>query len=272
MLKKVLLVLCLGAWVNAAMATVDGAVVPAPVAASGTTAASSTSKSTPTVSPAAEQMVRQAIHKLSAQAEVVSITPAAIPGFYQVIADGKMLYVSADGHYLFNGDLLDLAKQRNISAAAWADLRKAELARVPAAQRIVFAPAHPKYTVTVFTDVNCGFCRALHEQVDAFNRAGIAVEYLAWPREGVHTTAGRPTPTYSEMESVWCAADRSAAFTAAIGGRAPKPATCSNPVASQFELGRRLGVDGTPTIIGPDGHVLGGYVTAAQLLQALQAR
>ncbi len=259
MLKKFFLLLCMSAWVGAAVAAVDSAAVPAPAPASA-------------VSPAAEQMVRQAIHKLSSRAQVDSITPAAMPGFYQVIAAGKMLYVSADGHYLFNGDLLDLGRQQNVSEAAWAGFRKAELARVPAAQRIVFAPPHPKYTVTVFTDVNCGFCRALHEQVDAFNRAGIAVDYLAWPREGVHTTAGRATPTYSEMESVWCAADRAAAFTAAIGGRAPKPATCSNPVASQFELGRRLGVDGTPTIIGPDGRVLGGYVTAAQLWQALQAR
>jgi thiol:disulfide interchange protein DsbC len=141
---------------------------------------------------------------------------------------------------------------------------------VPVAQRIVFAPPNPKYTVTVFTDVNCGFCRALHQQIAAFNREGIAVDYLAWPREGVTTTSGRPTPTYTEMVSVWCAADRNAVFTEAKEGHAPKPATCTNPVKSQFDLGVKLGVTGTPTIIAEDGTVIGGYLTPEKMLDAVR--
>lgn len=224
----------------------------------------------PRVTPAAEQMVRQTIHELSANAQVDSIQPAAIPGFYQVIASGQMLYVSTDGKYMMHGDLIDLGRHENVGDQAWSRFRREELAKVPLSERIVYAPAHPKYTVTVFTDVNCGFCRALHEHIAAFNQAGIAVEYLAWPREGVLTTSGRPTPTYTEMVSVWCAKDRKAAFTAATDGHVPSPTSCANPVKDQFNLGVKLGVDGTPTIIAADGRVLGGYVTPAQLLQALE--
>lgn len=247
------LALCLGGWMAGACAA-DAA---APAGA-------------PAVTAAVDQMVRQAVHTLSSKVEVDSIAVSPLPGFYQVIASGQMLYVSADGKYLLNGDLLDLGSKQNVSEAAWAAFRKAELAKVPAAARIVFAPPHPKYTVSVFTDVNCGYCRALHERIAAFNQAGIAVEYLAWPREGVTTTAGRPTPTYTEMVSVWCAADPKAAFSAAINGQAPKSASCANPVADQFALGLKLGVNGTPTIFGPNGRTLGGFVTPEQLLQALQ--
>lgn len=254
MLKKCLLAFCVSGFAFGAWAA-DGAV--APVAGQD-------------VSPAAALMVQQVIKGLAANVRVDSIEPAPMPGFYEVIAAGQMVYVSTDGKYLMHGDLIDLSKHRNVSDAAWSRFRKDALAKVPASQRIVFAPAHPKYTVTVFTDVNCGFCRALHEHVAAFNKAGIAVEYLAWPREGVNTTAGRPTPTYTEMVSVWCASDRKAAFTAAKEGHAPKAATCTNPVEDQFNLGLKLGVSGTPTIIGPDGSTLGGYVTPEQLLQALQ--
>jgi thiol:disulfide interchange protein DsbC len=253
MLKKLLLALCVGGFAFGACAA-EGVPPPAGQA----------------VTPAAAQMVQKAIRSLSAQVEVDSIEPAPMPGFYQVIASGQMVYVSADGKYMLHGDLVDLSRHQNVNDIAWARFRKAELAKVPATERIVFAPAHPKYTVTVFTDVNCGFCRALHKQVAAFNKAGIAVEYLAWPREGVTMTSGRPTATYTEMVSVWCAADRKLAFTAAKDGRAPKPASCSNPVKDEFDLGVKLGVDGTPTIYGPDGRVLGGYVTPDQLLQALQ--
>jgi thiol:disulfide interchange protein DsbC len=181
-----------------------------------------------------------------------------------------MVYVSVDGRYMFDGNLVNLGQLTNESDTAWARFRKAELAKVPASERIVFAPPHPKYTVTVFTDVNCGYCRALHEQIAGFNKAGIAVEYLAWPREGVTSTSGKPTPTYTEMVSVWCTADRKAAFSAAMEGTAPKASSCVNPVKDQFNLGLRLGVDGSPMIFGPDGNTLGGYVTPDQLLKALQ--
>lgn len=222
------------------------------------------------VTPAAEKIVRQAVAALSSEAEINAIDLSPMPNFYQVIASGQMLYVSADGKFLLNGDMLDLAARRNVSTAAWARFRKAELARVPASERIVYAPAHPRITISVFTDVNCGFCRALHEHLADFNKAGIAVEYLAWPREGVVTTAGRPTATYTEMVSVWCAADPKAAFNAATAGHQPKAATCVNPVKDQFELGLKLGLTGTPTIYGPDGRTLGNYVTVDQLLKALK--
>lgn len=224
----------------------------------------------PEVSPAVSALVQKALTTLAPGVQVDSIEPAALPGFYQVIASGQLMYLSTDGRYLLNGDLIDLARKKNVSNAAWAKFRQTELAKVPASQRIVYAPAHPKYTVTVFTDVNCGYCRALHEHIAAFNNAGIAVEYLAWPREGIASTSGKPTATYSEMVSVWCAADRKATFSAATKGDAPAAATCKNPVADQFDLGLKLGISGTPTIVAPDGRTLGGYVTPEQLLTALQ--
>jgi len=253
MLKKCLLAICVGGSALSACAAGDSG--------AASTAANAAN------APAA---VRQALQKFAPGLKLDVIEPAPMPGFYQVIAAGQLVYVSADGKYMLHGDLVDLANHKSLGDAAWAQFRKAELARVPAAQRIVFAPPNPKYTVTVFTDVNCGFCRALHEHIAAFNKEGIAVDYLAWPREGVTTTSGRPTPTYTEMVSVWCAADRKAAFTAAKEGHAPKPTTCDNPVKSQFDLGVKLGVTGTPTIVAEDGTMIGGYLTPEQMLKAVQ--
>ena len=246
MWKKLALALCLGAVTWSAAAVDHG------------------------VPPDAEKAIRTAIGSFGPNVKIESIAPAPLPGFYRVIAAGQMVYVTADGKYMFNGDLVDIGQRHSLNDDAWAAFRKAQLAAVPASQRIVFAPPHPKTTLTVFTDVNCGFCRQLHEHIDDFMKAGIAIEYLAWPREGLLTTAGRPTPTYTEMVSVWCAADRKDAFTAAKQGHAPKPTTCDNPVKAQFQLGQRLGVTGTPTIFTPDGRMLGGYVTADQVLDDLR--
>lgn len=248
MLKKWLLAVCVGGF------------------ALGACAAGNAGNTSTTV-PAA---VTQSLQKFAPGLKVDRVEPAPLPGFYQVIADGQLVYVSQDGKYMFHGDLVDLASRKSLSDVAWAKFRKAELAKVPPAQRIIFAPPHPKYTVTVFTDITCPYCRVLHEHVADYNKEGIAVEYLAWPREGVTTPDGRPTPVYTEMVSVWCAADRKAAFTATKDGVAPKPATCVNPVKSQFDLGMKLGVDSTPTIVAEDGTVIGGYLSPAQMLQAVR--
>ncbi|PTR22434.1 thiol:disulfide interchange protein DsbC [Luteibacter sp. OK325] len=215
--------------------------------------------------------VRAAVEGIGPGIEVQSIAPAPIPGYYQVIASGRMVYVSADGHYMLNGNLVDLQKKTDLSAAAWSGLRKTELAKVPESQRLVYSPANPKHKITVFTDVDCGFCRQLHAHINEFNKQGIAVEYVFWPREGVKTTAGNDTPSYTKAVSVWCAADRKSAFDSAMSGAAVKAASCANPVKDEFELGERLGVNGTPTIVNENGDVIGGYLTPEQMLKALSA-
>lgn len=266
MLKKLLLTVCVSGFALAACAA-DHAATAAPAAdapaPSGVVLGNG-------VDAAALKLVQQSLAKLAPGVEVDVVNRAPLPGFYQVIASGQLVYVSTDGKYLLNGDLVDLAAKKSLNDAAWATYRKAELAKVPASARIEFAPPNPKYRVTVFTDVSCPYCKVLHEHIAEFNKEGIAVDYLAWPRQGVTDLRGQPTPIYREMAAVWCAADRQAAFTAAKDGHAPKPASCSNPVRYEYELGLKLGVNGTPAIFTPSGRQVGGYLTPAQLLRELQ--
>lgn len=222
------------------------------------------------VDAAALKLVQQALATLAPGVDVDVVNRAPIPGFYQVIASGQLVYVSADGKYLMNGDLVDLGAKKSLNDAAWAVFRKAELAKLPAAARIEYAPANPKYRITVFTDVTCPYCRVLHEHMAELNKAGVAVDYMAWPRSGVEDAAGRPTETYKAMVSAWCAANPKLALDGAFAGREPKSASCANPVQQEFDLGVKLGVNGTPAIFTASGRQIGGYLTPAQLLQALQ--
>lgn len=256
MSKKFWLMLCAGA-----LAFHAGAVL----------ASTSVAVSTPPAANTPENIVRQTLLRLVPKAEVDQITPSPVPGFYQVIASGHLVYVSADGKYVMNGDLIDGTKGGSLTEDAWATYRKSELAKVPVSERIVFAPKNPKYTVTVFTDVTCPYCRVLHQQIDALNKEGIAVQYLAWPRSGVTGDDGKPTATYTEMVSIWCASDRNDAFTDAKKGHLPKQSDCKNPVKDQFDLGLKLGVTGTPSVYAEDGTLIGGYLSPTEMLQAVQA-
>lgn len=193
------------------------------------------------------------------------LRPAPIAGFTEAVVAGRVFYVSNDGRYIMDGALVDMRERRNVAESAMDDIRVEELKRIPTAKRIVFAPREPKYTVTVFTDIDCGYCRMLHQHIAEYNALGIAVEYLFFPR------AGEGSESWAKAESVWCAKDPRQAMTEAKAGTALPAATCDNPVGQEFRLGREVGVNATPAVYAASGAQLGGYLEPQRLLEALQA-
>jgi thiol:disulfide interchange protein DsbC len=204
-----------------------------------------------------------ALKKVNANIVPDQITDAPIAGFQQAIVAGQVVYVSNDGKYLMQGSLYDIDAQQNLGEAAMASVRRELLQSIPASDRIVFAPANPKYTVVVFTDVECGFCRKMHGEIADYNKQGIAVEYVAFPRMGL------ASEDFKKMEAVWCAKDRRKALTDAKNDRKVPAGRCKNPVAMQYNLGQRAGLTGTPMILAEDGTQLGGYTPAVELRAAL---
>ncbi|MFD0724124.1 disulfide isomerase DsbC N-terminal domain-containing protein [Lysobacter brunescens] len=211
-----------------------------------------------------EKRIRAALASIAPKAELDRIAPAPIPGFMEVITEGQTVYVSNDGRYMIDGYLFDIAKKENLSELGLSVVRRAELAKIPASDRIVFAPVGPaRHRVAIFTDIECGFCRKLHEDIAEYNKRGIAIEYLAFPRSGLRSPDGLA------MQSVWCASDRRQALTDAKAGRPVPPMACKNPVADQYESGRRMGLTGTPMIINEDGLMLPGYLPPDKMLESL---
>jgi thiol:disulfide interchange protein DsbC len=211
--------------------------------------------------------IRQVLSELVGDAKPDSITPAPLPGFYEVSFGPMLVYVSKDGRYILQGDLLDVRERRNLTEEARSAKRITALDAVGEDKMIVFAPDKVKHTITVFTDIDCGYCRKLHQQIKDFNDQGIKVRYLAFPRAGVGSAA------FEKAVSVWCADDKQAAITRAKAGEAVAKKTCENPpVAEQYELGQRLGINGTPTIVLEDGKMLPGYIPPRQLGQMLEVK
>lgn len=210
--------------------------------------------------------VTESMKKVFPDLEITRVRESRIRGLYEVLIGTDVVYTSADGRYLIQGELLDLEARANLSEEVRAAARVKLIEAIPTAETIEFAPDNPRYTLYVFTDISCGYCRRLHRDMPELNRLGIAVRYLAFPR------AGEGSPAFRDMESVWCAKDRQTALTDAKAGKPVEPRTCSNPVAKQFRLGQDLGVAGTPAMFRPDGRLLQGYMPPDELLQALRSR
>jgi thiol:disulfide interchange protein DsbC len=220
------------------------------------------------LSPAAfadEAKVRAAITTLVPQAQIDSISESVLPGFSEVVLGGQVVYVSDDGKYVVSGAVFDVTTKSNLTENRYADIRREALAKVPADKRIIFPAKNEKFKVTVFTDIDCGYCRHLHQQVAGYNDAGITIEYLFFPR------SGPGTESWNKAVAVWCADDNRAAMTAAKNGETIEMNTeCSNPVNDDFELGKQIGVSGTPAVITADGTQIGGYMEPPQMLARLE--
>lgn len=211
------------------------------------------------------EAVGRAIRTLVGPVESGAIRESPLPGFYEVRARGEILYVSADGRHLFHGNLYSVAERRNLTEDAHREVRREVLDAMDEDALIVFAPAGAtKHRLTVFTDVDCPYCSKFHLELPDLNESGVEVRYAAWPR----TPPG--TESHDRSISVWCARDRHRAMTDAKAGRKIARATCDNPVQEHYELGRRLGVSGTPTLFTEDGARIGGYVPWRELVSRLE--
>ena len=211
-----------------------------------------------------QQVVTDALHKIAPTAKISAVTKSSLPGFYSVVADGHVIFISADGKYLVDGHVYNIATHSDLADEGMAGSRREGLEKIPASSRLTFAPPHPKYRVTVFTDVDCPYCREFHKQIAEYNKLGIAVDYVLFPLS-IHPGADKLA------ESVWCSKDRHTAYNVAMSGKALEPKSCANPIAEISSVANAMGINGTPAIIADDGTQLGGYVTPQQLAQRLAA-
>jgi len=263
-MKRILLAAALGAISLSACAKTPD---PAPGANSPAAASATTAAAAKPAPGTADARAVAAIAALNPNVTVETVGAAPLTGFREAIVGGQVVYVSDDGRYLFlpgaGGALFDTRAQKNLSEAALAGMRTRLLATIPQSERIVFAPKDPVHTVTVFTDVECGYCRKLHSEIAEYNAQGIAVEYLAFPRMGIGSE------DFEKMVSVWCADDRNAALTRAKDTGKVIDKDCKNTVTMQYDIGQRVGLTGTPMILAEDGTQLGGYVPPKALREAL---
>lgn len=232
-----------------------------PAAAAGKPAAQPASAGiAPKAAPGSpESRAIAAIRELNQQVPIDRVGPAPVAGFREAIVAGKTLFISDDGKYLIQGSLYDMHAKKDLSEASVAQLRKDLLKQIPLKDRIVFAPPNPKYTLSVFTDVECGYCQKMHSEIAEYNKQGIEIQYMAFPRMGLGTA------DHKKMIAVWCAPDRKKALTDAKSGRTVPMKDCKNPVSMEYDIGQRAGLTGTPMIITADGDQVPGYMPPKEL-------
>lgn len=211
--------------------------------------------------------IQARLQKIDARIEVVALKDAPVNDFYEVqLSSGDILYVSKQSNYILAGNLLEITNNGiiDLTEIARSAVRTKTIQAVPVSEQKIFAAkGETKAVIQVFTDSTCPYCSRLHEQVPELNKQGVEVRYLAFPRQGLQGKG------FNDLVNVWCADDRQQAMTAAKEGKSLASKQCDNPIAEQYALGQRLGVQGTPAIFLPDGRLIPGFVPAERLISEL---
>lgn len=211
-----------------------------------------------------EENIKTKLNTMMPEMTIDSIQKTPVNNLYMVASGAQVLYVSADAKYIIQGDMYDVqntAKPVNVSDNVRQVATKAIIDKVDPATMIIY-PANPQKTmITVFTDIDCTYCRALHKEIKDLNAAGVTVRYLAFPR------TAKGTPSYNKAIYVWCAEDRNTAYTQAANGKDPAVANCKHPVDEHHQIAEQVGVNVTPVIIMQNGKMIPGYLPAPQLIK-----
>lgn len=214
------------------------------------------------------ETIKQAVAKAMPGSEIDAIAPSPVAGIYEVVIGPALFYVSEDGRHLFNGNLYDLQAppaERDLTEPKVATARTNAIGKMGADNMIVFKSPNQNQAVSVFTDVDCGYCRKLHSEIDQYLAAGITIRYLFYPRAGLNSES------YKKAVAVWCSDDKHLSLTKVKRGESIEMKTCDHPIDAHVQLATTLGIRGTPMIVTEAGEVLPGYVPAKELSSGLNA-
>lgn len=213
----------------------------------------------------AREHIQTALWEINPDLQVERIETSPVEGLYQVLVGGQVFYMTSDGRYLVQGDMMDLRNRRSVSEPLRGELRLEKLREHGTENMIVYpAEGDREHVITVFTDIDCPYCRRFHSNIESYTSRGIEVRYVQMPR------AGEGSGSYHKAVAVWCSSDRRAAMDRAKSGASMERASCDNPVSSQLALARELGVNATPTIITESGVMHRGLVGATDLKAMLE--
>jgi len=196
--------------------------------------------------------------------DINSLVETQMPGLYEMVSDGRIYYVDESAEYLIDGSLIRLEDRQNLTDQRLGGIHMGLIESVEEKNMLIYEPEEESNrSITVFTDISCGYCRRLHAELDTLLDEGVRVRYLLFPRAGIGSQG------HKDLESVWCADDPQAAMTNAKAGGRIEPKSCANPIEEHVAIAQRLGLRGTPLIYTDSGEKIPGYREAAALAHSV---
>jgi len=184
---------------------------------------------------------------------------------WQVQVGAEVYFASSEGRYFFAGPVIDLKNKQNLTRNKSQQIRQQLIADLPDNMYLTFPSQVPeKRNITVFTDIDCPYCRKLHDHIKPLNERGVTVNYVMLPRAGVNSNS------YRKAISAVCNEKPQQAMTKAMAGVEISPLDCDNTIEEQLAFARHLGINSTPVTVLPNGEKRVGYYNLETISKLLE--
>lgn len=182
---------------------------------------------------------------------------------YTLYLNGAIAYTDEQFKQLYIGNVLDLNnKFLNLSEEALNEYRKVAIKQLDQ-YRISYTSPNNKNNIYIFTDVNCPYCKEVHESIAEYLKQGINVHYLPLPLSEADTL------NYANMKQVWCEKDKNKAFNLAIENKLSIQPNCDFNLEKIAKFASTIGVNVTPTFVLDSGSLFEGVIAAEEIVDLL---
>lgn len=210
-----------------------------------------------------EAAIRKTVAAKFPDQQIKGITKTQYGGLYEVVLGDQILYSDKDAEYFFIGHVFDTKTDGDLTEARLRKITAVKFDALPFGDAIKIVKGNGKRKLAVFSDPDCPYCKKF--EAELAHVSDVTVYLFLYPIDSLHPGAS------DKARAVWCAPDRAKAWEELMTkGTPPKNAgNCDNPVARLAEVGKKLGINGTPTLIFQDGRRVPGMIPAAQLEKLL---
>ncbi len=174
-------------------------------------------------------------------------------GMFELVIDSEIVYVDENANYLLTGHLFDTRTQEDLTAKRSEEVLRIDFASLPLNLAFKVVRGDGSRQLAIFEDPNCPYCKRLERDIRTLNNTTIYV--FLYPILSDDSVA--------KSTRIWCSPDPSAAWAKLmLEGQQPDKAAdgCKTPIDDVLQLGHRLAVNGTPTLVFADGRRAPGMI------------
>ena len=190
---------------------------------------------------------------------IKQLAATEMQGLYSGQLDDQVVYINEDAEYLFFGAMMRLKDKKNLTNDLMLKQNTIDFKSLPLKDAIKTVKGNGKRVLAVFSDPNCPYCKTLETNLEQLNN--VTIYTFMYPIK---------TQSVIPSKKVWCSPNKDYAWRNLIqkSQEAPGGSDCANPIERNLQLGKSLGIHGTPSMIFSNGFKLTGAHSAEDIEEA----
>ena len=208
-----------------------------------------------TVSSANVETVRNNLAKQYPNLRITQIQATEMAGLYSAKLDDQIVYLEENAQHIFLGSMIRLKDQKNLTKDLVIQQNSMDWKQLPLKDAIKIIKGNGQHQLAIFSDPNCPYCKKLETELDKLNNYTLYLFIYPLKPQSIAVS-----------KQIWCDKTPANAWKNLLQRNIqPQAKSCEHPIDRNLELGRKLQLNGTPTLIFANGFKFMGLRSAEDI-------